>query len=101
MPRRIFSARPAASPSTFASSVRARPFLLFIDTSVISKPAPLLCVHVRSEGTGAGFEITEVAIKSRKGRARTDDAKVDGEAAGLRDKILRGIHQFPGQTRSR
>src|SRR2546430_1754581 len=36
-----FSARPAALWSTFASSVRARLFLLFIATSATSKPAPL------------------------------------------------------------
>src|SRR5204862_602523 len=41
MPPRNFSARPAALWSTFASSVRARLFLLFIATSATSKPAPL------------------------------------------------------------
>src|SRR6266403_1603516 len=42
---RIVSARPAASPSTFASSVRARLFLLFIATSATSKPVPLLSLR--------------------------------------------------------
>src|SRR5229473_3188250 len=46
MPRRNFSAGPAASPSTFASSVRARPFLFFIDTSATSKPALLLSLRM-------------------------------------------------------
>src|SRR6266699_3189119 len=41
MPPRNFSARPAALWSTFASSVRARLFLLFMATSATSKPAPL------------------------------------------------------------
>ena len=54
--------------------------------------------HVRSERSGPGFEVAEVAIKRRKGRARTDDAKVDGDAAGLAEKILRGVHQFAAQA---
>src|SRR5229473_5667027 len=45
MPRRNFSAGPAASPSTFASSAPARLFLLFIATSATSKPAPLLLLR--------------------------------------------------------
>src|SRR6266849_6916316 len=36
--------------------------------------------QVCSERGGASFEIAEVAIKGRKGRARTDDAKVDRDA---------------------
>jgi hypothetical protein len=54
--------------------------------------------HIRSERSGAGFEVAEVTIKRRKRRARADDAKVDGDAAGLAEKILRGIHQFAAQA---
>jgi len=48
--------------------------------------------HVRSEKSGAGFEVAEVAIKSGKGRARADDTEVNRDAAGLAEKVLRGIH---------
>jgi hypothetical protein len=39
-----------------------------------------------------------VAIKSGKGRARTDDAEVNCDAAGLAEKILRGVHELAAQA---
>ena len=48
--------------------------------------------NIGRKGSGAGFEVAEVAIKRRKRRARTDDAKVDHNAAGLAEKFLGGIH---------
>src|SRR2546422_11601224 len=56
--------------------------------------------HVRSEWSGAGFEIAKVTIKGRKGRAGADDPEVNRNAAGLAEKIFRGIHQFAAQAGS-
>src|SRR5438309_7572921 len=48
--------------------------------------------HVLSERSGAGFDVTEVAIKSGKGRARADNAEVDRNTASFAEEILGGIH---------
>jgi hypothetical protein len=53
---------------------------------------------IGGEWGGASFEVAEVAVKRRKGRAGANDAKVDSDAAGLAEKILRGIHQFAAQA---
>src|SRR5437899_12459028 len=54
--------------------------------------------HVRSKRGGAGFEIAKVTIKGRKGRACADDPEVNRNAAGLAEKILRGIHEFAAKA---
>ena len=54
--------------------------------------------HVRSERSGAGFDVTEVAIKSGKGRARADNAEVDRNTAGFAEEILGGIHELAAQA---
>src|SRR5437016_4778019 len=48
--------------------------------------------HVRSERGGAGFNVTEVAIKGRERRARADDTKVDHITTSFAEEILGGIH---------
>jgi len=50
--------------------------------------------YVRSKRSGAGFKVAVMAIKSEKRSAPTDNAEVDGAAAGLAKVVFRGIHQL-------
>src|SRR5258708_2358489 len=74
MPRRISSVKPAASPSTSASSVRAHPFLLFIPTSATSKLAPHLSLRTcppRSPATTSSCQRPWFELARSKGNTKT------------------------------
>src|SRR5712664_210892 len=74
MPRRIFSVKPAASPLTSASSVRAHLFLLFIATSATSNPVPLpsrLTCPPRSPATTSSCQRPWFELAHSKGNKKT------------------------------
>src|SRR5260370_42570631 len=47
--------------------------------------------HLRSARSGAGLQVTEVAVKMGKGRARADDTGVYGGATNLANKSRGGV----------
>src|SRR5260370_16870040 len=54
--------------------------------------------YVRSERSGAGFDVAEVAIKGGERSAGADDAEVDRHASGPAEIILPALHQFPSEA---
>ncbi len=50
------------------------------------------------KGRGAGFNVAEMTVKGRKGRAWINYPEVDGDATVFAKVVFGGVHQFPAQA---